>query len=119
MRYARSLKSITLIVLAAGQISLASPQALAQSSGFTVSSLVKRRDRSPNGERFFTGDFPYGDLWGLHALNNNGDAVFYTILSSACASGLYLVSNGKTSRIPDPLCKAFSSGLLASCWVRI
>ena len=110
MKYARLLKTITLILLATAQASLASPQALAQSSGFTVSPLVKRRDRAPDGERFFIGDFPFANLWGLHALNNNGDVIFYTSLDKACASGLYLVSNGKTSKIPDPLCNPPSSG---------
>ena len=110
MKYARILKTITLIVLVTGQVSLASPQALAQSSGFTVSPLVTRHDRTPDGERFFTGDFPFASFLGLHALNNNGAAVFYTYLDKACASGLYLVSNGKTSKIPDPLCNPPSSG---------
>jgi len=114
MKYARVLKSVILIVIVAGQASLASPQALAQSSGFTVSPLVKRGDRSPDRERFFTGDFPFANLWGLHAINNNGEVVFYTYLQKACASGLYLVSNGKTSRIPDPFCDPSSSGSIGS-----
>lgn len=110
MKYARVLKTLTLIVIVAGQAALASPQALAQGRGFTVTPLVKRGDRTPDGQRFFTGDFPFANLWGLHALNNNGDAVFYASLDTACASGLYLVSNGKTSKIPDPLCNPPSSG---------
>lgn len=114
MKYARVLKSVMLIGFVMGQVSLASPQALAQTSGFTVSALVKRRDRTPDGERFFTGDFPFANLWGLHAINNNGEVVFYTNLQKACAGGLYLVSNGKTSKIPDPFCNPSSSGFSGS-----
>jgi hypothetical protein len=99
-----------LIVLVTGQALFSSPEAMAQSRGFTVSPLVKRGDRTPDGERFFIGDFPFANLLGLHALNHNGDVVFYTYLDKACASGLYLVSNGKTSKIPDPLCNPPSSG---------
>ena len=73
----------------------------AQSTGFSISPIVKRGDPIGDEGRFFDCDGCEGRVVGLHAFNNKGDATIGADTSGSCFEGRFLVSGGSIIRLAD------------------
>src|SRR2546422_9350205 len=82
-------KAAILAVVVMCQLFFGATQALAQSSGFSITPLVKRGDPSPDGGRFFGCDDCEGRINGLHAFNNRGDVALSADTEGLCFDGRF------------------------------
>ena len=73
----------------------------AQSTGFSISPIVKRGDPIGDEGRFFDCDGCEGRVVGLHAFNNKGDVTIGADTSGSCFEGRFLVSGGSIIRLAD------------------
>lgn len=100
MKRKEILKS-AMLTLVMAFVLLAPSQVLAQSSGFTITPIVKRGDPSPDGGRFFGCDFCEGRINGSHAFNNRGDVALAADTGGFCFDGRFLVAEGQTVLLAD------------------
>ncbi|HLG16314.1 MAG TPA: choice-of-anchor tandem repeat NxxGxxAF-containing protein [Blastocatellia bacterium] len=90
-----------LVVTALGLILLQNPLAFAQSSGFSITPVVKRGDPITDGGRFFPSEDSEGRVVGLNALNSRGDVAIDADTSGSCSVGRFLISGGESIRLAD------------------
>src|SRR5690242_18487046 len=94
MNFPLSLRLVALMsILLCQIISLAAPCS-AQTRAFTVTTMVRKHDPSPDGRTFFDCDNCAGYIPSQRAFNNNGDLVINTPTQLYCDPAGFMISSG-------------------------
>ena len=96
------LKWMLLVAIVIIQTQAMALTASGQSTGFTITPIVKRGDPVGDGGRFFDCDDCEGRVVGLHAFNNAGDvAILADVVSGTCFTNRFVISGEETIRLAD------------------
>src|SRR5258708_786507 len=72
---------------------------LTQAGSYVITPVVRPRDRSPDGGRFFSQQNAF--MSGSHSLNAIGDVAVSSSINAPCSFGVYLVSAAAKTTLAD------------------
>ncbi len=91
---------------------------LAQTSGFSISPIVRRGEPSPDRGHFFNCDDCEGRINGAHAFNNKGEMGLAADTEGKCYDALFFFSPDGSSVLADS-CSETPFGKLGYGWVNV
>src|SRR6185295_17184617 len=101
MQFRTGTKKSLMIIAIAAQLSHIAITAVGQTSGFSITPVIKRGDPVGDGGRFFDCDGCEGRVVGLHAFNNKGDVTIGADTTGSCFEGRFLISGNLSIRLAD------------------